>query len=220
MKKFLTAVTVSFLLVSCPGVGGEKIESNDTMLVLQQVMSDLIGEVTRVSTVTEKNEDGDFVLDQNGSVGNYTLSSTTGVKARDKAVYDVSFTDYQYSTNIWLTEKAVTDPAGALTAVTVTVTVTGGVTVATEIVTWGKTNGSGYVEENTEIGNAGGKGVTVKIVKTADNSVVYEGEVFVLIKASVVSNNIAMREDYTVKINGQEYVSPYEAWGSRVSILP
>lgn len=218
MKKFLTAVTVSFLLVSCPGVGGEKIESNDTMLVLQQVMSDLIGEVTRVSTVTEKNEDGDFVLDQNGSVGNYTLSSTTGVKARDKAVYDVSFTDYQYSTNIWLTEKAVTDPAGALTAVTVTVT--GGVTVATEIVTWGKTNGSDYVEENTEIGNAGGKGVTVKIVKTADNSVVYEGEVFVLIKASVVSNNIAMREDYTVKINGQEYVSPYEAWGSRVSILP
>lgn len=218
MKKFLTAVTVSFLLVSCPGVGGEKIESNDTMLVLQQVMSDLIGEVTRVSTVTEKNEDGDFVLDQNGSVGNYTLSSTTGVKARDKAVYDVSFTDYQYSTNIWLTEKAVTDPAGALTAVTVTVT--GGVTVATEIVTWGKTNGSGYVEENTEIGNAGGKGVTVKIVKTADNSVVYEGEVFVLIKASVVSNNIAMREDYTVKINGQEYVSPYEAWSSRVSILP
>ena len=181
-------------------------------------MSDLIGEVTRVSTVTEKNEDGDFVLDQNGSVGNYTLSSTTGVKARDKAVYDVSFTDYQYSTNIWLTEKAVTDPAGALTAVTVTVT--GGVTVATEIVTWGKTNGSGYVEENTEIGNAGGKGVTVKIVKTADNSVVYEGEVFVLIKASVVSNNIAMREDYTVKINGQEYVSPNEAWGSRVSILP
>lgn len=218
MKKFLTAVTVSFLLVSCPGVGGEKIESNDTMLVLQQVMSDLIGEVTRVSTVTEKNEDGDFVLDQNGSVGNYTLSSTTGVKARDKAVYDVSFTDYQYSTNIWLTEKAVTDPAGALTAVMVTVT--GGVTVATEIVTWGKTNGSGYVEENTEIGNAGGKGVTVKIVKTADNSVVYEGEVFVLIKASVVSNNIAMREDYTVKINGQEYVSPNEAWGSRVSILP
>ena len=218
MKKFLTAVTVSFLLVSCPGVGGEKIESNDTMLVLQQVMSDLIGEVTRVSTVTEKNEDGDFVLDQNGSVGNYTLSSTTGVKARDKAVYDVSFTDYQYSTNIWLTEKAVTDPTGALTAVTVTVT--GGVTVATEIVTWGKTNGSGYVEENTEIGNAGGKGVTVKIVKTADNSVVYEGEVFVLIKASVVSNNIAMREDYTVKINGQEYVSPNEAWGSRVSILP
>lgn len=220
MKKFLTAVTVSFLLVSCPGVGGEKIESNDTMLVLQQVMSDLIGEVTRVSTVTEKNEDGDFVLDQNGSVGNYTLSSTTGVKARDKAVYNASLIDYQFSTGIWLTEKAVTDSLATLSIEDVTVTVTGGVTVATEIVTWGKTNGSGYVEENTEIGNAGGKGVTVKIVKTADNSVVYEGEVFVLIKASVVSNNIAMREDYTVKINGQEYVSPNEAWGSRVSILP
>ena len=217
MKKFLTAVTVSFLLVSCPRVGGEKIESNDTMLVLQQVMYDLGGQVVSgFNNVTEKNEDGDFVLDANGSVGNYTASSTLGVKARDKAVYNASLIDYQFSTKIWLTEKAVTDSLTGLSTEGVTVTVTGGVYVEDEVVSWGRTNASRYAEENMEIGNAGGKGLTVKVVKESDNSVVYEGEVFVSIKASVSTNAVSPAlTDYSVKINGQEYVSPYEVWSSR-----
>ena len=95
-------------------------------------------------------------------------------------------------------------------------TVTGGVYVEDEVVSWGRTSASRYAEENMEIGNAGGKGLTVKVVKESDNSVVYEGEVFVSIKASVSTNAVSPElTDYSVKINGQEYVSPYEAWSSR-----
>lgn len=212
MKKILTGLGVLVLLVSCPGVGGEKIESTDTMFVLAQVAEDIRSTVTGrfSSDSVDKNEDGDFILDNRGSVGNFTLTSTTGVKNRDKAVYEATLVDWTFTGDYYLTEKAFYDnpDSGVLTSgrTEMTVTVSGDVAVTLKRANYNAVN-SFYTESHRRFAS-GAKPLTVKIVNTTDNSTVYEGEVSVLINYSFIGNAYDDEVDWSAKINGGEYLFP------------
>lgn len=205
MKKMISALTLTFLIFSCSGFGGEKIESEDTNALILQTI--LLCQTEMEEELEQAMFEENYVFDNDTATMNVHYSTSCGLKTTERTAYKVALNQWSISAGLYLTNADLENNKKTICKVTIS----GNVRGERQSSTWSSASNKVQMDEVCFI-NDDTDGLTVTVHDTIANKNVYSGSVFTRLEVKSSFGSIGGKYNFYSRINGAVYEAPRQIW--------
>lgn len=205
MKKIISVLTLTFLIFSCSGFGGEKIESEETQFMILQAM--LMCQSKMQEEIKQATFEENYVFDNGTATMNVDFSTSSGLKIKEHTVYKVALDQWQTNVDLYLTKADMAEDKST----SCTVTLSGNVHGERSFATWAAASSDVKMEEFL-FANGDSDGFAMTIYDTDAKKNIYSNSVFIRIDVKILTGMTGGKYDFFTRINGAVFDAPTQIW--------